>query len=275
MANQVIPVSSLRRDRSNRPSPLSPIPDTAVSVLSISIRAGKRKHAIGFVQSLTFNVTREVEEYYEIVPYPPNDFGKLTSLFNNQSLNESIDFEGEPTLLIPGVQNPVTATLRRPMIYSANAMEALFKASGGGEFTTSEMEDVRATYREEQTSTLEDFGDAALRGVKGAAAGALVGAGRGDALGGAVAGGIQALLTSTQDPKKVRYGSLLQQVRPIDVSFIVFSPNANNQTSVVYALEFRNGWATSWSVEEVSVESQFVMETMEISFERLRVQTDY
>jgi len=273
MANQVIPVSTARIGRDNQVSYVSPIPDTAVSILSLSVRVGKKRAAIGAVQSINFTLTREVEEYYEIRPYAPNDFGSLTALFNNQSFNDSIDYEGEPSVLIPGVVQPVPVTLTRPMFYSSNILEAIFKSSGAGEYTTQEMDDFR--YQARDSSFLKDLGRLGVRALKGAAAGALLGAGRGQGLlGGAVAGGIQATLTPESDPNKVRYGNLLQQTRPLTLSFLVYSPTSEN-SEVAFGLEFVNGWATTWSIDDVSPEAGVLMENIEVTFERIRTIYDF
>lgn len=275
MANQVAPISGIRRGRDGLFSPNSYLPDNPVSVLSLSVRVGRQKLAIGFVQSIGFSIDREVEEYYEITPYAPNDFGTLTAIFNNQSFNESIVAEGEPVTLIPGVQKPITVSMSRPMLYSSNMMEALFKAGGAGEFTTQEMTDFR--YVADDPSSVS-FGG---RLLTGAAAGALLGLGRNgtgsltqSAGAGALAGAVQATL-SNPNPERVRYGATLQQVRPLTISFIVFSPNADGSKQVAYQLDFIDGWAQKWSVDEITADGEILMESMEIVFPRVRTITDF
>lgn len=275
MANQVIPVPGYRRGRDGLFSPESFLPDTPISILSLSVRVGRQQIAIGFVQSIGFSIDREVEDYYELSPYAPNDFGTLTAIFNNQSFNESLVAEGEPVTLIPGVQKPITVSLKRPMIYSSTAMEAIFKGGGAGEFTTQEMSDFRYTAED---TTSSSFGG---RLLAGAAAGALIGLGRpssGSLLqsagAGAAAGAVQATL-SNPNPERVRYGALLQQVRPVKLSFIVFSPNGTSSKQVAYQLDFLEGWAQKWSVDEISSDGEMVMENMEIVFPRVRTLTDF
>lgn len=241
----------------------------------MSVRVGRQKLAIGFVQSIGFSVDREVEEYYEISPFAPNDFGTLTAIFNNQSFNESLVAEGEPVTLIPGVQKPITVSMSRPMLYSSNMMEAIFKSSGAGEFTTQEMSDFRYLADDPSSSS---FGG---RLLTGAAAGALLGLGRSGGQGfaqaagsGAIAGAVQATL-SNPNPERVRYGALLQQVRPLTLSFIVFSPHADGSKQIAYQLDFIDGWAQKWGVAEINSEGSVVMENMEIVFPRLRTLTDF
>jgi hypothetical protein len=240
----------------------------------LSIRVGKKQVAVGFVQSISFSIDREVEEYYEITPYAPNDFGSLTAIFNNQSFNESILAEGEP-VLIPGIQKPITVNMSRPMIYSSTMMEALFKAGGAGEFTTQEMEEFR--YVADDPSSVSFLGRLSI----GAAAGAVIGLTRNGSQGliksagaGAIAGAVQATL-SNPNPDRVRYGALLQQVRPLTLSFIVFSPNANGTKQVAYQLDFIDGWSQKWSVSEISADGDFVMENMDIVFPKVRTYTDF
>lgn len=275
MANQVVPVSGYRRGRDGNFSPNSYLPDTPISILSLSVRVGRQQLAIGFIQSIGFSMDREVEEYYELTPYAPNDFGTLTAIFNNQSFNESLVAEGEPVTLIPGVQKPITVTLTRPMIYSSTLMEAVFKSGGAGEFTTEEMTDFR--YLAEDPSSTS-FGG---RLLAGAAAGALLGLGRPSSGGlvqsagaGALAGAVQATL-SNPNPERVRYGALLQQVRPVNISFIVFSPNAQSGKQVAYQLDFIEGWAQKWSVDEITADGEVLMENMEIVFPRVRTLSDF
>lgn len=266
MANQVTPVSRSTRSRDNLPSFQSPVPDTAVSILSLSVRSGLNKSPIGLVQSISFNLTRNTETYYEIVPYAPQDFGSLTALFNDSSFNDSLAYDGEPTLLIPGVAQEISVTVKRPMIYSSNILESIFKTSGAGEFTTSEMDDPRygVNTSNSNLSPLE-------RGALGALAGGLVSASRGGSLlGGAAAGAIQALLPSEGgDPNKVRYANLLQQVRPLTLSVLIYAPTQANQ--IVYGLEFRDGWSTSWTINDMSVDGSVLMEDLIIKFPRVRL----
>ncbi|MEO0075040.1 MAG: hypothetical protein ABIK31_02895 [candidate division WOR-3 bacterium] len=285
MANQVHPISSALGTGSGVKNFVNPVPDSVVTIISCAVRFGPqhRLHPIGLVQSIAFDTKRDVEEYYEITSYPSPKFGSIDALFNEMSFNDSIAFDGEPAALFPGVVSPVEVFVERPMLFSSNLLEAVFKISGSGEFTTGTETDFR--YRGSMDSSGNEnkpekvIKDTVKRGLIGAGLGAASGllrpqrpgqSGFDSVLEGALGGALSALMPRTEYvPEKTRYGSLLQQVRPLEMSFLVYSPTLPNK--VVYGLHFINGWSTSWKIDRISASSQVLLESLSIKFERVRV----
>lgn len=210
---------------------------------------------------------RQVKEYYEITAYPAATFGSLDALFSETSFNDSVSFDGEPAAIIPGVQDPIDVKITRPMFYSSNILDAVFKSTGSGEFTTKEGNEFRYLSTIGQAQGTVNLGSVLRGAVAGAAVGAISG---GSLAGGAVGGALQALLpVEDYTPERARYGSLLQQMRPLNIYYMIMSPTERNK--VLYALEFINGWSTDWSIQGVSVDQQVVMEELTMKFERVRV----
>lgn len=268
MSNQVIPIGRSGISRGGFPNFSTTAPDASVSVLALCLRFGHdAKKPIGGIQSMTFSMKRQVKEYYEITAYPPATFGSLDALFTETSFNDSVAYDGEPATIIPGVQDPIDVKITRPMFYSSNILDAVFKSTGSGEFTTKEGNDFRYLSTIGQAQGTVSLGSI----LRGAGAGAVVGGltGQGFAQG-ALGGAIQALLpVEDYTPEKARYGSLLQQVRPLNIYYMVMSPTERNK--VLYALEFINGWSTDWTISGISVDQQVVMEELTMKFERVRV----
>jgi hypothetical protein len=268
MSNQVIPIGRSGVSRGGFSNFNTTAPDTVVSILALCIRFGHNaKKPIGGIQSMTFSLKRQVKEYYEITAYPPATFGSLDALFSETSFNDSTVYDGEPTTIIPGVQEPIDVKITRPMFYSSNILDAVFKTTGSGEFTVNEGHEFRYLSTIGQAQGTMSVGSV----LRGAAAGAVVSGLTGQGLAqGAVGGAIQALLpVEDYTPERARYGSLLQQIRPLNIYYMVMSPTEKNK--VLYALEFINGWSTDWSINGISVDQQVVMEELSMKFERVRV----
>lgn len=284
MANQVHPVSSSYGGANYTKG----IPDSVVTVLSCSIRFGPkhRSYPIGYVQRVSFDTSRELEVYYEITSYPSPRFGSIDALFNEMSFNDSLAYDGEPATIFPGVAKTISVSLERPMIYSSNILEAVFKISGSGEFTNGTETDFRYKYDvpEIEETFLETTKDILKRGLVGAGLGAMAGLLRPQRAGqsrtgavfeGALGGALTALMPIKEYvPEKTRYVSLLQQVRPLDMSILVYSPTLPNK--VVYGLYFMNGWGREWKISDLSAEggSLVLMENLVMEFERVRVIKD-
>lgn len=266
--NQVIPIGKSGVSRGGISNFVSTAPDTAVSILSLCMRFGHNaKKPIGGIQSMTFSMKRQVKEYYELTAYPAATFGSLDALFSETSFNDSLAWDGEPATIIPGVIDPVDVKITRPMFYSSNILDAVFKTTGSGEFTLKEGNEFRYLSDIGQAQGTTSIGSVLKGAVAGSALGALTGGGF---IQGAVGGALQALLP-TQDytPERARYGSLMQQVRPLNIYYIIMSPTEQNK--VLYALEFINGWSTDWAIQGVNVDQQVVMEELTMKFERVRV----
>ena len=281
MPNQVLPISSTRSTRNGKSNFTNPIPDSVVSSIACSVRFGPQHKLvpIGYVQSISFDMRRDVEEYYEITSYPSPKFGSIDALFNEMSFNDSIAYDGEPASIFPGIAHPIDVLVQRPMIYSSNILEAVFKSSASGEFTNGTEDDFRFTEPPE-TDTFKDVQDALKRGLIGAGIGAAAGLLRPPrpgqsstdaAIEGALGGALYALMPRKEyTADRARYGSLLQQVRPLEMSVLIYSPNRRNK--VVYGLHFINGWSNSWKISNISANSgaPFLMEDLTIKFERVR-----
>jgi hypothetical protein len=102
------------------------IPASVIQSISMGIRVGTQKYAIGYVHKFTWSATREVTEVYQIEPFPNGTFSDLTSIAGtNPSFRDSSYWPGEVVELIPGKVGAVELEISRYVLYTSNILQAL------------------------------------------------------------------------------------------------------------------------------------------------------
>ena len=113
-------------------------PHATIQSITMGIRIGTQKYAIGFVHKFTFDMKRDNKTIYQIEPYPDvlgDDAvpSGITSVFTSAEFNEDTTYwPGEPVEVIPGKMGVIEITLDRYSLYTANLLAAVLRATGGG-----------------------------------------------------------------------------------------------------------------------------------------------
>lgn len=113
-------------------------PHSTIQSITMGIRIGDQKYAIGYIHKFTFDMKRDNKTIYQVEPYPDvlgDDTGSagITSRFTTAEFNEDTAYwPGEPVEVIPGKMGVVEITLDRYALYTANLMAAVLRATGGG-----------------------------------------------------------------------------------------------------------------------------------------------
>lgn len=113
-------------------------PHSTIQSITMGIRIGAQKYAIGYIHQFSFEMKRENKTIYQVEPYPDvrgDDTGAagITSAFASAEFNENTSYwPGEPVEVIPGKMGPIEITLDRYALYTANLMAAVSRATGSG-----------------------------------------------------------------------------------------------------------------------------------------------
>ena len=140
--NQVLPISSSRAAdgvaNQNDYTALRPV--GAMNILQSSVRFGATgaNHPIGLVQEVTWSISRKLKEMYQIEAIPNTIFEPAPTIdltdFGQFGLPETSYFPGEPVEVVPGVQEPITINLKRTVMNSSTALEAIINTSDAAEY---------------------------------------------------------------------------------------------------------------------------------------------
>lgn len=113
-------------------------PHASIQSITMGLRVGDKQYAIGYVHKFSFSMERDAKTIYQIEPYPGvlGDSGTasgITSSFSSIEFDEKLKyFPGEPIEVIPGKMGPITITLSRYALYTANLLAAVSRASASG-----------------------------------------------------------------------------------------------------------------------------------------------
>ena len=120
-------------------------PHSSIQSITMGIRIGNQKFAIGYIQKFSFEMMRDQKTIYQIEPYPDimgddsSPAGIATS-FTSRRFDENTRYwPGEAIEVIPGKMQPLKLTLERYSLYTANLMAAVARASGTGVYDPVEM----------------------------------------------------------------------------------------------------------------------------------------
>lgn len=106
-----------------------PVPRAAMQSITMSLRFGDQKYAIGYIQSFNWSMDRSAQPYHQIEAYPNGTFGEPGSTVH---FNGSTYWPGEPVEVIPGKVGGIQISLSKIAFYSANLLRSLMKIEGAG-----------------------------------------------------------------------------------------------------------------------------------------------
>jgi hypothetical protein len=113
-------------------------PHSTIQSITMGIRIGDQKYAIGYIHKFDFTMKREAKPFYQIEPYPDvigddNAAAGINSRFTTAEFNEDTKYwPGEALEIVPGKMGTIDITLNRYSLYTANLMAAMLRATGGG-----------------------------------------------------------------------------------------------------------------------------------------------
>jgi hypothetical protein len=136
ITNRVLPISNKNANSS--------IPKAAIQSITMAIRVGSGKFAIGYVNEFGWDATRDVKSIHQIEPYPDGTFDNSKTLAH--SFGSTNYWPGEPVEVIPGKVDVVTITLKRYVLYTSNLLAACMRLEAAG---TEEGDSKKATLNSE------------------------------------------------------------------------------------------------------------------------------
>ena len=113
-------------------------PHSSIQSITMSIRFGSQKFAIGYIQKFDFEMSREAKTIYQIEAYPDirGDDGApsgIASTFTPRNFDENTTYwPGEAIEVIPGKMGEITINLSRYSLYTGNLLAAVTRATGSG-----------------------------------------------------------------------------------------------------------------------------------------------
>jgi len=119
-------------------------PHSSIQSITMGIRIGNQKFAIGYINKFSFEMTRDQKTIYQIEPYPDilgddSSPAGIGTTYTARKFDENTRFwPGEAIEVIPGKMQPLKLTLERYSLYTANLMAAIARASGSGVYDPTE-----------------------------------------------------------------------------------------------------------------------------------------
>jgi hypothetical protein len=115
------------------------VPHSAIQSITMGIRVGTQKYAIGYIHKFSFDMKRDNKPIYQIEPYP-DIFGDTATAsgvsgvgFGSAAFNEETAYwPGEAIEIIPGKMGVIEIKLNRYSLYTGNLMSAMMRATGSG-----------------------------------------------------------------------------------------------------------------------------------------------
>jgi len=121
------------------------VPHSAIQSITMGIRVGGQKFALGYIHKFSFDMKRDNKPIYQIEPYP-DIFGDATATpsgisgnqFDDGIFNEETGYwPGEAIEIIPGKMGVIEIKLNRYSLYTGNLMSAMMRATGSGVYENS------------------------------------------------------------------------------------------------------------------------------------------
>ena len=135
--NRLLPLHNMNPDATT--------PHSSIQSITMGIRIGNQKFAIGYIHNFKFEMNRDAKAIYQIEPYPDvigddqSPAGIATS-FTSRKFDENTKYwPGEAVEVIPGKMQPIELTLDRYSLYTANLMAAVARATGSGVYDPTEI----------------------------------------------------------------------------------------------------------------------------------------
>lgn len=122
-ANRILPLNNANAEVS--------IPKAAIQSITMAIRVGPNKYAVGYVYEFGWDATRDVKALHQMEPYPDGTFDSGKTLGDTDFLTSSY-WPGEPVEVVPGKIDVITLTLKRYALYTSNLLAALMRLNAAG-----------------------------------------------------------------------------------------------------------------------------------------------
>lgn len=126
-------------------NPNSNAPHSSIQSITMGIRIGNQKFAIGYIHKWSFTMERAEKTIFQIEPYPDvrgddSSPAGIASVYTARKFDENTTYwPGEAIEVIPGKMNPVKITLHRYALYTGNLLAAISRATGSGVYDGSEV----------------------------------------------------------------------------------------------------------------------------------------
>ncbi|HRZ18870.1 MAG TPA: hypothetical protein P5136_02325 [Methanofastidiosum sp.] len=128
--NRLLPLHNMNPDAQT--------PHSSIQSITMGIRIGNQKYAIGYIHKFTFDMSRDNKTIFQIEPYPDvrgddTTPAGIASVYTARRFDENTAYwPGEAIEVIPGKMQPLKLTLHRYALYTGNLMAAITRASGSG-----------------------------------------------------------------------------------------------------------------------------------------------
>ena len=107
------------------------LPKAAIQSVTMSVRIGDNKYAIGYIQKFSWKMSRENQTLHQIEAYPNGTFGGGGE-WGSKGFNDSSYFPGEAIEVVPGKQPAIDVTLGRYALYTSNLLSSVLRSDGAG-----------------------------------------------------------------------------------------------------------------------------------------------
>jgi hypothetical protein len=134
--NRLLPLSN--------ENPAAVTPHSTIQSITMGIRIGNQKFAIGYIHKFVLDMTRANKPVYQIEPYPnvlgdDNSPSGIATTFTPLTFDENTKYwPGESIEMIPGKIEPIKITLEKYALYTANLMAAVSRAAASGVYDSVE-----------------------------------------------------------------------------------------------------------------------------------------
>lgn len=121
-------VRQLENDGSNAP------PRAAIQSITMAIRFGEKKYAIGYIKKFGWSTKRDAETLHQIEAYPNGTFsgGASGPALGTVGFSGSKYWPGEPVEVVPGKIDAIDIEIERYVLYSSNLLRSLLSIDGAG-----------------------------------------------------------------------------------------------------------------------------------------------
>ena len=126
-------------------NPNANAPHSSIQSITMGIRIGNQKFAIGYINKWSFNMERSEKVVFQIEPYPDvrgddSSAAGIASVYTARTFDENTTYwPGEAIEIIPGKMNPIKITLHRYALYTGNLLAAVSRATGSGVYDSAEV----------------------------------------------------------------------------------------------------------------------------------------
>ena len=175
------------------------LPKAAIQSITMSVRFGEQKYAIGYIQQFKWSISRDNAVLHQIEAYPNGTFGEggTWGSVGFSGTNQASYWPGEAVEVVPGKQPGIDITLNRYALYTSNALSAIVRSDNAGT---------------EEDTPIATNADINITGATG----------------------------------YLQYVSLLQQVRPVDIHQIYYSPVDGKP---IFGRRFEECWFKTYGEE--------------------------